>query len=309
MKKFLLKTALYLALALLIVNGIAWICLAVHRNASFYKPSFFTHAVKNKQVDYVVIGSSIGLTSINTKQIDSLNHTEGINLSIDDTSLSSNYLMLEHFFNQGGKTSYCILAISSWDLANASPQLNDNDYRFLPFVGEEYVHAYYASLEKGICKPLTYSHYFPFLGVCYYNTELLYPALVAALQPEKRNRFDAKGNYTYPPVSSVKKVPFSTVTLAWKNPYIAKIEALCKKNNAALILYQAPMLETKVVNLNSNYALINHATLLRPEDGFYDKIHVDCNGRKKATTALAIELQKNYFSKHLSTIMSAETNQ
>lgn len=296
MKKFLYKTTLYFTLALLLVNAIAWCSLAFHRNSSFYKPSFFTHAVTDKQLDYVVIGSSIGLTSIDTKQIDSINHTKGINLSIDDTSLSSNYLMMEHFYNQGGKANYCILSISSWDLANAQPQLNDNDYRFLPFVSEDYVYSYYSEMEKGIFKPLTYSHFMPFLGVCYYNTELLYPSIVAAIQPEKRNRFDDKGNYTYPTIAEIKNEAYHTVTLEWKNPFISKIEALCQKNSTQLLIYQAPQLQTKVINLNPKYHIINHSTLLGPKDGFFDKIHLDSNGRKKATTALATLLQKEYFT-------------
>lgn len=308
MKKFLYKTALYLALTLVIVNGIAWCCLAFHRNSSFYKPSFFTHAVTTKHLDYVVIGSSIGLTSIDTKQIDSLNHSRGINLSIDDTSLSSNYLMLEHFYNQGGKANHCILSISSWDLANAAPQLNDNDYRFLPFVSEAYVYTYYSRMEKGVFKPLTYSHYLPFLGVSYYNTELFYTALVAALQPEKRNRFDEKGNYTYPETNTSKNEPYRTVTLEWKNPFVAKIKALCKKNNTQLIIYQAPQLQTKVINLNPNYNFVNHSTLLAPQEGFYDNIHIDSRGRKKATAALAAVLQKDYFSTPKSLQKSVKTN-
>jgi hypothetical protein len=62
-----------------------------------------------------------------------------------------------------------------------------------------------------------------------------------------------------------------------------------------LIVYQAPILQTSLRNTQQKYNLINHSTLLKPNDGFYDGVHVDVNGRKTATIALAKELKNNYF--------------
>lgn len=295
MKKFLIKVIGYLLITLVLINLISWASLYFLRHSSFYKPEFFTHEIKDKSFDYVVIGSSVGLTGVDTKLMDSLNQTKGINLSIDDTSISSNYLMLEHFYNQGGTAKYCLLSINYWDLAITDPLLNDNDYRFLPFVSEDYVYDYYAQLEKGFFKPLTYSHYLPFLGVSYYNTELFFPSLVAAIKPFKRNRFDEKGNYFYPPTGAVIQKEPQEITILWNNPFLSKIEALCKARQTQLIVYQSPALCTTLINTNQKYQFINHSTLLKPTDGFYDEIHVDFNGRKTATIALAQELKNNYF--------------
>jgi hypothetical protein len=298
MKTFLIKITRYVLIVFVLINLLSWGCLYFLRNSSFYKPEFLTHEIKDKSFDYIVIGSSIGLTSVDTKCIDSLDHVKGINLSIDDTSTSSNYLMLQHFYQQGGKANYCILSLSSWDLAVAHPRINNNDYRFLPFVSNDYVYNYYADMEDGFFKPLTYSHYLPFLGVCYYNTEVFYPSLVSVFQPNKHNRFDDKGNYSYPPTGVVIKHKHKEVVLHWNNPFLNKVKALCQAHHTKLIVYQAPVLNTTIVNTNKSYNFINHSTLLQPEEGFYDEVHLDVKGRKIASTVLAKDLNKEYFNKY-----------
>ncbi|MEC4050909.1 hypothetical protein OX284_015840 [Flavobacterium sp. SUN046] len=295
MKKFTLKTLRYALIAFILINALSWCSLYCLKNASFYKPEFLTHEVKDKSFDYIVIGSSIGLTSINTIQIDNYCATKGINLSIDDTSTSSNYLMLQHFYKQGGKAKFCILSLSFWDMEVAHPKLNNNDYRFLPFITEDYVYDYYNSMEETPLKPLTHSRYLPFLGVSYYNTELFYPSIVALLHPNLHNRFDAKGNYTYPVDFFKGHSKPKKVVLSWKNPFLDKINLLCKEHGTTLIVYQSPILETSIVNLNTKVNFVNHAALLAPNQGFYDEIHLDNKGRKLATEALAKELKQNYF--------------
>lgn len=294
MKKFLKHITLYGLLVFILLNTIAWCSLYFLRNSSFYKPSFLTHEVIENDFDYIVIGSSIGLTTLNTILIDSLTDKRGLNLSIDDTSIASNYLMLHHFYENGKKTKYCILAISHWDLAVEKPTLNDNDYRFLPYFYEDYVYNYYKALEPDFFKPLALSHYFPAIGVCYYNTEIFYPSIVAAIQPNKRNRFDENGNYFYPELGKIQRKKWSTIELSWKNPYVEKMQKLCKENNTALIFYQAPIFNTKIINSNREINFINHADVIEKEDYFFDEIHVNQYGRAEASTIFAKELMKNY---------------
>ncbi|MGL2966833.1 hypothetical protein [Flavobacterium sp. XGLA_31] len=292
MKKFLLKIALYTLALLLFFNAVAWCSLYFLRNSSFYKPEFLTHEVKENQFDYIIIGSSIGLTSLNTVQIDSTLKTTGLNLSIDDTSINSNYLMLEHFYHQNKKAAYCILAVNYWDLANEKPTLSDNDYRFLPFVNEAYVFDYYSELETGYFKPLTWSHYMPFVGVGYYNTEVFYSSVLAAVHPEKRNRFDAKGNYSYPNNGEVKSKNKTMTTLEWKNPFIKRIQQLCDKNHTQLIIYQAPNFSVSIKNNQANFVLINHSDLITKPNLFYDELHLNEGGRKLATQAFANDFDR-----------------
>jgi len=295
MKKYLLKIVKFGLLVFVLLNIISWLNLYSLRNSSFYKPQFLTHEVKETKFDYIVIGTSTGLTSINTILIDSLTTKKGLNLCIDDTSLSSNYLMLQHFLKQGKRTDFCILSFSPGDLAIENPTLSDNDYRFLPFISNDYVYQYYSELETDYFKPLTLSYYMPFFGVCYYNTEIFYPSLLAIQQPNKRNRFDEKGNYFYPTLGYVKPKKQSEIILEWKNPYIKRIKQLCDTNNIKLIVYQAPIYHTTIINENREYNFINNDNAIQLESYFYDGIHLNRYGRKQASTLFAKELLENYF--------------
>lgn len=292
MKKFLLKIIQYGVIALLLFNAIAWCNLYFLRNSSFYKPQFLSHQIKETNFDYIIIGSSVGLTGLNSIQIDSLINSKGINLCIDDTGISSNYLMLQHFYNLKKKTKCCILVMNHWDFSNTSQQLSTNDYRFLPFVSENYVNQYYFNLEKGYFKPLAFSKYFPMIGVSYYNSEIFYPSLIAKIQPSKRNRFDEKGNYVYPDNEVVNDKQITTTILKWNNPYIEKINQLCKANNTKLLVYQAPIFKTKVVNYTQGYNFVNHSSLLSNKSDFYDAIHVNNYGREKISKEIAPSIQK-----------------
>lgn len=297
MKKFLLHILKYGLIVFIGINAIAWLNLYFLRNSSFYKPSFLTHEVKQSHFDYVIIGSSIGLTTLDTKQIDSLTNKKGINLSIDDTAISSNYLMLQHFFKQGKKTQFCVLALSHWDLALEHPVLNNNDYRFLPFVSNDYVYDYYKNCEKGYFKPLTLSKYMPAIGVCYYNSEVFYTSIVAAIQPNKKNRFDENGNYFYPETAEVPEKELTSIELKWKNPYIQKISDLCKENNTQLIIYQAPIYKTTIINHNAKYPFINHSAILNDKLFFYDNIHVNYKGKNVSSALFAKAFQPYLDSK------------
>lgn len=297
MKRFLRHIAIYGLLVFAGLNALAWVSLYLLRNSSFYKPGFLTHEVKQNHFDYIVIGSSIGLTTLNTALIDSVAGTKGINLSIDDTSLGSHYLMLRHFYAQGKKTKFCVLAISHWDLANKTPGLNDNDYRFLPFATEPYVHDYYKKMEPGYFKPLALSRYFPAIGVASYNTGIFYPSIAAALQPHRRNRFDASGNYSYPQAALMKPKAWSAVTLQWENPFLDRVAALCRENGTRLIVYQAPVYNVNIVNHKKDIHFINHANALNEARSFYDEIHVNEYGRKLASAIFAKEFKAKYLNK------------
>ena len=226
MKKFLTKIALYTFFILLIGNGIAFLSLYVLGKSQLYKNQFVKNGVKETHFDYVVLGSSTGLTTLDTKLIDKTFNTSGLNISMDDTSLSSHYLMLQYFLSLGKTTDQLILCVTPGDLQNPVNELNNNDYRFLTEVQDTLVYNYYNRMEQGGLKVLTYSKFMPILGVSYYNNELFYPSLFAFLKPTKRNRFDDKGNYTYPQIeNNIEKRSTVTSKTSFANPsFLKKIE-------------------------------------------------------------------------------------
>lgn len=282
MKKFILKIIVYGFLILLIGNGIALLSLYFMGKGQLYKPQFVKNGVKEKHFDYVVLGSSTGLTTLDTKQIDSTLNTTGLNISMDDTALNTHYLMLRYFYAQNKTTDYLVLAVTPWDLANEEPVLSDNDYRFFSEQYTDEVHDYYQAISYAGFPVLKYSAYLPILGVSYYNTEVFYPSLLAVAQPKKRNRFDDRGNYSYPESGSPKETDEKAETTAFKNPYFDKIKSFCVEKGIQLIVYQSPLYKTKV-DLSGQKIVINHSDFLKDEALFYDNLHVNVNGRKECT--------------------------
>jgi hypothetical protein len=292
MNTFLRKLLLYGGLLFVLLNLLALGSFWSLRQSEFYKPSFAVNQ-SNLDLDYVVLGSSTGLTTLDTKLIDSLTGWQGLNLSMDDTALPSHYLMLKHYLENGGQTQRIVLAITPWDVANSSPRIGNNDYRYLPFIAENYVQEHFQSLESDFVSPMTQSAFVPLYGLGYYNTELFYPSLIALAQPTYRNRYDDKGNYVYPELGKSLKVKTPKVSdYQFKNPYLEKIQLLCQDNNIELILYQSPMLNQHQ-NTSETYSMINHSALLNQQTSlFYDEIHVNRQGRGKATKEFVKQLLK-----------------
>lgn len=293
MKKFLTKIALYTFFILLIGNGLAFLSLFVLGNSQLYKNQFVKNGVKETHFDYVVLGSSTGLTTLDTKLIDKTLNTSGLNISMDDTSLSSHYLMLQYFLSLGKSTDQLILCVTPSDLQNPVNELNNNDYRFLTEVQDTLIYNYYNRMEHGGLKVLTYSKFMPILGVSYYNNELFYPSIYAFLKPTKRNRFDDKGNYTYPQIENrIEKGIVTNIETSYLNPSFLKIKKLCKQKAIDLIVYQSPIHRKNVVFPNTDqFKIINHSRIL-PEDLFFDNIHVNSKGRTFCTLAFCKELSK-----------------
>ena len=169
MRLFLKRIAFILLIFISTSFVISYGSLWALRQSSFYKPSFLVNDITEKQFDYIVLGSSTGLATLNTKVMDSVLQTNGLNLSMDDTALSSQYLMLQHFLAQGKTTKFIILApsASSFDANNLN--LSDNDYRFLPYINTNYVSDYYGQYASQSAHLLRLSKWMPILGLSYFN--------------------------------------------------------------------------------------------------------------------------------------------
>lgn len=291
MKRFLYKIGVLGLIAFILLNGIAFLSLHFLGNSCLFKPQYLENGVKEKQFDYLVLGSSTGLTTLNTKEIDSLTGKRGLNMSMDDTSMSTHYLMLQHYYALGKKTDNVVLTVTPWDAVDSLPELGNNDYQFITYLRENYAYQYYASMEKKPFKPLTISAYFPLFGVSYYNAEVFFPSLLTVFQPEKRNRFDDRGNYTYPVIETdLLNKNQELSKLFFLNPYYKKIVALCKENNSELVVYIAPMYKRRVVLAVDDPKVINHSDFLSNSKLFYDHIHVNHLGRAEASAAFAKEI-------------------
>ncbi len=296
MKQFLKRISLILiaffALASIISEGSLWIL----RKSSFYKSTFLTNTIKDKQLDYIILGASTGLTTLNTKIIDSMLITNGLNLAMDDTSLPSQYLMLQHFLAEGKSAKFCILALSAPSFDTSKDGLSGNDYRFLMYKGRSYVSEYYKNHNGKQANVLYVSKWLSMFGMSYYNTELFYPSLISLVKPKKRNRFDDKGNYAYPDLKLQDKpiTKFNKIEIGFTNTYVKKIDALCKLNNIELVCYLSPMKAQQVATKFSNHNVINHSSLLTNTKYFYDAVHVNYLGAQISSINFAQEFEAIY---------------
>ncbi len=296
MQRFLKRIGFIILSILIIANFLSFLSLWALRDGSFYKPSYLVNEVKTDKFDYIILGASTGLTTLNTEIIDSISGKTGINLSMDDTTLSSHYLMLMHFLAQGKSTSVCVIAPSVDTYAANYNSLSDNDYRFLPYVNKDYVSSYFNNYSQIEARLLYFSQWQPMLGVSYFNAELFYPAMVSLIQPSKHNRFDRFGNYTYPAARLVD-APIDNremIDLNFSNVYLKKMKQLCDANGIRLICYLSPLQYQSVQSVNTTYHVINHTSILNNEMYFYDSIHVNHLGRKVVSEHVALDLE-NYF--------------
>lgn len=293
MRTFLKNVGIILVLVVGISSLISVGSLWALRQSDFYKPSFLVNSVKESRFDYIILGASTGLTTLNTQLIDSINHTKGVNLSMDDTSLPSQYLMLQHFLAQGKTTRFCVLAPSNASFDSKHNRLSDNDYRFLPFVNASYVYDYYNSFSGTSSNILGLSRWMPELGVSYYNAELFYPSLLSLINPKKRNRFDVHGNYEYPFIKYQDStlVTFEPMPIQFTNIYLLKIMELCRANNIELICYLTPMMDKQVILEPIELKVINHSNLLMNAKYFNDAIHVNYLGNRQASVRFADDIQ------------------
>ncbi len=288
MKKFLLKIALYTLVILILGNGVALMSLYFLGQSNLYKPQFIKNGVVEKKFDYVVLGSSTGLTTLDTKQIDSTLQISGLNISMDDSALSSHYLMLQYFYAQQKTTKCLVLAVTPWDLKNVNPVIGNNDYRFLSERSTNVVEEYYANINYKSFPVLKLSNFIPLVGVSYYNTEIFYPSLFSALQPQKRNRFDDRGNYSYPTSGQISSTEETTNTVKIQNPYFEKIITFCKQHEIEVVIYQSP-LYNKNVEFDYKGLIINHSNYIKQDNLFYDNLHVNNLGRKLCSADFALQ--------------------
>lgn len=288
MKKFLITTLGYLFLIFLLGNVIAIISGYFLSKSYFYKPDFIVnHFAPNTHFNYILAGSSRGLTTINTVKVDEELGIKGLNLSTDDTGLPSQFLMIQHYFESGFSADYCILTLDLGHIEVSGKELNNNDYRFISFSDRNYVNEYLNTYETGIIRPLTWSNYIPILAFSFYNMELFWPSGMAAIKPKYTNRFDFNGNYSYPNLELPEQyshIKWETLDKTIKNPIIKEIEVYLKRNNSKLVIYIAPYYGTKIKIKNSeDFQVINHSASLPTSNYFFDTDHVNNVGKSKAT--------------------------
>jgi hypothetical protein len=281
-----------LSLVILVVLS-PWGINAVLKRSNLFKSTFVFNELKNKTLDYVIIGSSRGLTTLNSKLIDSLTGLNGFNASIDGGGIATNVLMLQHLIHNKVKFKYCIFTLDAIGIADNTYQFSKNTYRFVPFCQESYIQETMDKFED--CKEKSNfraSRFYPGFTVFENNKTLLTGAIKALINPKTRNLYDEKGNYTYPLGQPVDKtINFDTTEFAKYGTVYYDLLKICTQNNIKLITYIAPI-EGQFLKVPYTKNLINHSDLLDNTKFFADELHVNPIGRQIATSKFA-----NFFAK------------
>lgn len=301
MKKYIIKIFLYSIFCILALSVFANTVFYIHRSSQLFKPAYLINGFDTKDtLDYIILGSSTGLTTLDTNVIDSICGTNGINLSMDDTGLGTYNLMFKHFIESGFRTRFCILTIDVGRLNDTKIGFSNNDYRFLPFINRDYVYDDFRMREHD-CDEMPFrsvSHFLPFVGLAYYNQELFYSSMLSLLDLQKRHRFDQRGNYQYPTNAGIEgdMFPAETENIVFANRLIKEIESRCKQNNIKLIYYLTPQFNYKSTYVGEDRLIINHRDLITDETCFYDRMHVTPKGNRIASMSIA-DILKSIFYK------------
>lgn len=294
MKRFIFKTLVYCIILGLIVNVFSWVSLLILKNADLYKPSYILkHLEPEASFDYVVLGSSTGLTGIDTEQLDSLLHLKGYNLSLDGMAYGGQRMMLEHFITHHYQTKYCFLSVDVNNISKPTSEISMNEFYFLPFLNKDYVYNSFYHREKGL-KFRAFTRYVPVLGCAYYNQEIFFSSMLALLSPHRRHHFNEKGNEAYRGDDIVPSgEEYTELKFEFSNEDVLAIEKLCEDNNIQLIYIIPPKYHTKIMPRQTDgRKLYNFSTLINDEKMFHDSVHVNVYGRTIYTKALADTLSK-----------------
>jgi hypothetical protein len=297
LKHFLLYSFKVLGLALLLAEGLSFFLMHQLANANFYKTGV-ANRQKGTTYDYVVLGSSRALTTIDTRQIDDSLGTQGYNFSLDDTGVETHELMVKHLLASGIRFRTLVMAfegmVKSGNSSTAPAKtINDNDHRFLPFIERDYVHQYFRDRHAAGGRKYTASRYFPFIALGYFNVELLWPSLYATVKKDYYYRSDAWGNFGYPMASleDVTAREADSALLDLENHYLQNIRNICRNQGIRLVVYYSPFYKRKLKAKGSsstpaNERFLNYADLLQDPALFYDRQHVNARGRAAVTAQL-----------------------
>jgi hypothetical protein len=287
MNRFLKEFAFNFFAVLMALQAISAMLLFFLGKGTFYKPQFLHNHFKNVSLDYYLIGSSTGLTTLNTSLIDRELNVNGINASMDDTDLSVHLLMIKEFLQYNPPPKKLILCINPWDINKNETEISTNAYRFLTYSNSPHVRAYLKDKDRTSLGILKNANWMPFAAIMYFNKEIIFPALFSIINPTYRNRFDEKGNYSYP--NNKESAHMDTLQNKYSydinSKYYHQIIELCNKNKMDLIVYQSPIAAESVLNkqLPGVLRYINHSDFIYSPNFFYDGIHVNALGREACT--------------------------
>lgn len=305
MKKFSINVLLLLTLLLSTFWVLDYTFTTVYKRGDYTKVQWL-YNMHNEDFDFAVHGSSRAFTTINVGEIDSYTDLRGVNISVDGSSITDQYLMLKIFIENNNKVKHLYLQVDPW--STNSEEISEFAIpKFFPYLKERVVFDHFKQF--GI-KWYAY-RYIPFLRYAEYNTiwgphQLLNEAF--DLFPQD---FDQYGCYFYKEVNyrgetALQKMEFE---LNGGFKFLNQIIDLCKEKNIALTLFTSPIANIRIDEAyKSNMSVfknmmnkkgveyINYGSIYGNEKSFFtDEIHLNKFGVEDFTNRIQ-DLLINDFS-------------
>ncbi|WP_187261808.1 hypothetical protein [Pontibacter beigongshangensis] len=227
---------------LVILYGIFWVLDEIFTStfqAGNYTKTQWLYKMQDQEFDYAIHGSSRAYTTINIEEIENETNLRGINISVDGSNITDQYLMLKLFLEHNNKIDHLYLQVDPWS-ANDEYVQRFSIPKFFPYIKEKAVFDHFKTFGAD-----WYAYrYIPFYRYARYNTiwgvhQFFNDAF--NLVPQD---FDKHGGYFYNSVAytgdslKLRKLAFK---LDGEYKYLNQIIALCHENNIRLTLFTSPV--------------------------------------------------------------------
>jgi len=251
--------------------------------------------VSNQKFDFAVHGNSRAYTSLDLKMIEEQTKKKGINISVDGSSITDQYLMLKLFILKNNKIKKLYLQIDPFS-SNTEEIFDFAVPKFFPYLKEPVVFDHF--------KQFGYEwyayRYIPFYRYAKYNTlwgihEVINDGFNILPQD-----FDSYGDFFYPDVAykGPAKLRDLTFDLKGKYKFLNDIISLCKANKIELILFTAPVADIKIdeqykrniaeftlqMKRDKGVEYLNFGDIYQHDPTFfYNEIHINQKGAEDFT--------------------------
>jgi len=199
--------------------------------------------VKDQNYDFIIHGNSRAYTTIDIPKIEAATGQKGINISVDGSSITDQYIMLKLFLLNNNKIKKMYLQIDPFS-SNTEDIFDFAVPKFFPYLKDSVVFDHF--------KQFGYEwyayRYIPFYRYAKYNTlwgihEVLNDQFGILTQD-----FDHYGDFFYPSTNykGPEKLRDLTFELKGKYKFLNQIIQICKDNNIEVILFTAPVADITI---------------------------------------------------------------
>lgn len=242
MKKILLNI-LYL---FLILFGLFWaldlLFTTVYQKGNYTKIQWL-YKMKHQEFDFALNGSSRAYTTVNIESIEQETKLNGINISVDGSTITDQYLMLKIFLENNNTLKKLYLQVDPWS-TNMEQISHFAIPKFFPYLKEETVFEHFKQFGA---KWYAY-RYIPFFRYAEYNTIWGGHQLLNDMFHLFPQDFDEDGCYFYTETEyrGTKELQDLRYEIDGKYKFLNQIITLCDNYDIELILFTAPVANIRI---------------------------------------------------------------